>query len=55
MNKRKLLQTTLAFAVAATLAGGALAQDKPLKIGESWRVSGTSAKRQPMCACQKHP
>ncbi len=33
MNKRKLLQSTLAFAVAATLAGGALAQDKPIKIG----------------------
>lgn len=33
MNKRQLLQSTLAFAVAATLAGGALAQDKPLKIG----------------------
>lgn len=33
MNKRKLLQSTLAFAVAATLAGGGLAQDKPLKIG----------------------
>lgn len=32
MNKRKLLQSTLAFAVAATLAGGALAQDK-VKIG----------------------
>ena len=33
MNKRKLLQSTLAFAVAATLAGGVLAQDKPIKIG----------------------
>jgi D-methionine transport system substrate-binding protein len=33
MNKRKLLQSTLAFAVAATLAGGALAQDKVIKIG----------------------
>lgn len=33
MNKRKLLQSTLAFALAATLAGGALAQDKPIKIG----------------------
>ncbi|WBY03023.1 MetQ/NlpA family ABC transporter substrate-binding protein [Ramlibacter tataouinensis] len=33
MNKRKLLQSTLAFAVSATLAGGALAQDKPIKIG----------------------
>lgn len=33
MNKRQLLQSTLAFAVAATLAGDALAQDKPLKIG----------------------
>ena len=33
MNKRKLLQATLAVAVAATLAGGALAQDKPIKIG----------------------
>ncbi|MBC5782645.1 MetQ/NlpA family ABC transporter substrate-binding protein [Ramlibacter sp. USB13] len=33
MNKRKLLQSTLAFAVAATLAGGVLAQDKPVKIG----------------------
>ena len=33
MNKRTLLQSTLAFAVAATLAGGALAQDKPVKIG----------------------
>ena len=33
MNKRKLLQSTLAFAVGATLAAGALAQDKPIKIG----------------------
>lgn len=33
MNKRTLLQSTLAFAVAATLAGGVLAQDKPVKIG----------------------
>jgi len=33
MNKRKLLQSTLALAAAATLAGAALAQDKPIKIG----------------------
>ena len=33
MNKRNLLQSALAFAVAATLSTGALAQDKPLKIG----------------------
>jgi D-methionine transport system substrate-binding protein len=33
MNKRTLLKTSLAFATAATLAGAALAQDKPIKIG----------------------
>jgi D-methionine transport system substrate-binding protein len=33
MNKRKLLQSTLAFAAVATLSGGVLAQDKPIKIG----------------------
>lgn len=33
MNKRKLLQSTLALAAAAALAGGALAQDKVIKIG----------------------
>jgi len=32
MNKRNLLKTTLALAIAAT-AGMALAQDKPIKIG----------------------
>lgn len=33
MNKRKLLQTTLALAIAATTSGALLAQDKPIKIG----------------------
>ena len=33
MNKRSLLQSALALAVAATLSVPALAQDKPLKIG----------------------
>src|SRR5262245_52127580 len=33
MNKRTLLQTTLALAIGATLAGSVLAQDKPIKIG----------------------
>jgi len=33
MNKRSFLRSTLAFAAAATLAGGALAQDRPIKIG----------------------
>ncbi len=33
LNKRQLLKTTLTAAIAATLAAGALAQDKPLKIG----------------------
>jgi D-methionine transport system substrate-binding protein len=33
MNKRKLLVSTLALAAAATLAGAALAQDKPIKVG----------------------
>ena len=33
MNKRSLLQSALAVAVAAGFATGALAQDKPLKIG----------------------
>ena len=32
-TKRKLLQSTLALAVAATFSTGLLAQDKPLKIG----------------------
>ena len=33
MNKRSLLQSALALALAAGFAPGALAQDKPLKIG----------------------
>jgi D-methionine transport system substrate-binding protein len=33
LNKRQLLTTTLAAAIAATLSTGALAQDKPLKVG----------------------
>ena len=33
VNKRSLLQSALAVAVAAGFATGALAQDKPLKIG----------------------
>jgi len=33
MNKRQLLQTTLALAVAAATGSSALAQDKPIKIG----------------------
>lgn len=33
MNKRSLLQSTLALALAAGFTMGALAQDKPLKIG----------------------
>lgn len=33
MNKRSLLLSTLALALAATFAGGALAADKALKIG----------------------
>lgn len=33
ISKRSLLQSTLALAVAAGLAGAALAQDRPLKIG----------------------
>lgn len=33
MNKRSLLRSTLALALAATLATGALAADKALKIG----------------------
>ena len=33
ISKRSLLQSTLALAVAAGIAGTALAQDKPLKIG----------------------
>ena len=33
MNKRSLLQSALALALAAGFAAGALAQDKPLKIG----------------------
>lgn len=33
MNKRSLLQSTLALALAATFASGALASDKILKIG----------------------
>ena len=33
MNKRQLLKTTLALAIAATAATGLHAQDKPLKIG----------------------
>jgi len=32
-SKRKLLQTTLAFALAATFGAGAMAQDKPIKVG----------------------
>ena len=33
MNKRSLLQSALALALAAGFTTGALAQDKPLKIG----------------------
>jgi D-methionine transport system substrate-binding protein len=33
MNKRTLLQSALALALAAFFSGGLLAQDKPLKIG----------------------
>ena len=33
MQKRALLQSALALAVAATLSNPLLAQDKPLKIG----------------------
>ena len=33
MNKRNLLKTTLALAIAATASGSLLAQDKPIKIG----------------------
>ena len=33
MNKRSLLQSTLALALAAGFSSGVLAQDKPLKIG----------------------
>ncbi|MCG2592721.1 MetQ/NlpA family ABC transporter substrate-binding protein [Ramlibacter sp. XY19] len=33
MNKRTLLKTTLALAIAATASSGLLAQDKPIKIG----------------------
>lgn len=33
MNKRKLLQTTLALAIAAGASTGLLAQDKPIKVG----------------------
>lgn len=33
MNKRSLIQSTLALALAATFASPLLAQDKPLKIG----------------------
>ena len=33
MNKRKLLQSALALAIAATASTGLLAQDKPIKIG----------------------
>jgi D-methionine transport system substrate-binding protein len=33
MNKRSFVQSALALALASSLAGGALAQDKPLKIG----------------------
>ncbi|QNP60460.1 MetQ/NlpA family ABC transporter substrate-binding protein [Paenacidovorax monticola] len=33
VNKRSLLQSTLALALAAGFASGVLAQDKPLKIG----------------------
>ena len=33
ISKRSLLQSTLALAMAAGLAGNALAQDKPIKIG----------------------
>ncbi|RYF27357.1 MAG: MetQ/NlpA family ABC transporter substrate-binding protein [Comamonadaceae bacterium] len=33
MNKRSLLQTSLALALAAGFSTGALAQDKPLKVG----------------------
>jgi D-methionine transport system substrate-binding protein len=33
VNKRSLLQSVLALAVAATLASGVQAQDKPLKVG----------------------
>ena len=33
MNKRTLVQSALAMALAASFSGGLLAQDKPLKIG----------------------
>ena len=33
VNKRSLLQSTLALALAASFSSGVLAQDKPLKIG----------------------
>ncbi len=33
MNKRSLLRSTLALSVAAILSQGALAQDKPIKVG----------------------
>ena len=33
MNKRNLLQSTLALALAVGFSGAVLAQDKPLKIG----------------------
>lgn len=33
MNKRTLVQSTLALALAASFSGGLLAQDKPVKIG----------------------
>lgn len=33
MNKRKFFQSTLTFALAATLSSAALSQEKPLKVG----------------------
>ena len=32
-NKRLLLQSALALAAAATFSSGAMAQDKPIKVG----------------------